>query len=484
MGDIAAQQIVRIWLQDIVPELNISADMLEFDFLNYSSSRFDINISSNESNLDFKASSSYIESYILPEYIDEVYKSYLQKSDEDILEVFDFLEDKFSIKLDIEEEQLENEHLHKLRNLIFNFEGDEISVIEFAELCLSGESIPIEYKKRNIELLKSLETDVNKLLKRKKEKYFDNYLVIWSKNEKLKLSFDKLHDFFTNIYFDGEKDYEKYQNYQSSLGFSVSKQLESLVLIDEEIPEFRMNDYIRYLIKHDFINFSANIPRSFHFYSKERKASELYIRYSDDLFGLLNLAHEIGHAYFSSKISNTNLITQMQKEVDELFATIMEFIVIRMIRKYYLHLDIDGELFNLFYKNMVISYSLDIYEEDLLRMKEDTYNWENIINIRRKGLDSSIKNIEYSDYNLALNTELLIEERTPYLSLKSYLYAFAIFDKMLDKPKYFYKLIEYLDRATNITMGDILRLFDISENSSDVYNIVDEFIKFITTLKK
>lgn len=483
MGDIAAQQMVRIWLQDIVPELNISADILELDFLNYTSSQFDMDIFSTVDNLDFKASNSYIERYILPEYIDEVYKSYLQKGDESMLEIFDILENKFSIKLDVEEEQLGSEYVQKLRNLTFNFEDDEINVVEFAELCLSGESIPIEYKNRNIELLKSLETDVNKLLKIKKEKYYNNYLATWSKNEQFKPIFERLSDFFSDIYFDGEKDFEKYQNYQSSLGLSVSKQLETLVLIDEEIPEFRMKEYIRFLIKHDFINFSTDTPRSFHFYSNERKTSELFIRYSDDLFGLLNLAHEIGHAYFSSKISNSNLITKIPKEVDELFATIMEFIVIRVTRKHHPNFKIDKELFEILYKNVVISYSIDIYEEDLMRMEEDTYNWENIINIRRKGMDSSIKNIEYSDYNLALNTELLIEERIPYLSLKSYLYAFVISEKILDKPEYFYKLIEYLDETRSITMDDILMLFGISEKIIDINNIVDEFVNFIITLK-
>ncbi|MCQ8268323.1 hypothetical protein NF408_10305 [Streptococcus suis] len=118
-----------------------------------------------------------------------------------------------------------------------------------------------------------------------------------------------------------------------------------------------------------------------------------------------------------------------------------------------------------------------------MRMEEDTYNWENIINIRRKGMDSSIKNIEYSDYNLALNTELLIEERIPYLSLKSYLYAFVISEKILDKPEYFYKLIEYLDETRSITMDDILMLFGISEKIIDINNIVDEFVNFIITLK-
>jgi len=280
------------------------------------------------------------------------------------------------------------------------------------------------------------------LLKIKKEKYYNNYLATWSKNEQFKPIFERLSDFFSDIYFDGEKDYEKYQNYQSSLGLSVSKQLEALVLIDEEIPEFRMKEYIRYLIKHDFINFSTDTPRSFHFYSNERKTSELFIRNSDDLFGLLNLAHEIGHAYFSSKISNTNLITKIlkevdehfatimefivirvtrkhhpnfkidkvffeilyknvvisytnlitkiPKEVDELFATIMEFIVIRVTRKHHPNFKIDKVFFEILYKNVVISYLIDIYEEDLMRMEEDTYNWENIINIRRKGMDSSI----------------------------------------------------------------------------------------------
>ena len=321
------------------------------------------------------------------------------------------------------------------------------------------------------------------MLKIKKEKYYNNYLATWSKNEQFKPIFERLSDYFSDIYFDGEKDYEKYQNYQSSLGLSVSKQLEALVLIDEEIPEFRMKEYIRYLIKHDFINFSTDTPRSFHFYSNERKTSELFIRYSDDLFGLLNLAHEIGHAYFSSKISNTNLITKIPKEVDELFATIMEFIVIRVTRKHHPNFKIDKEFFEILYKNVVISYSIDIYEEDLMRMEEDTYNWENIINIRRKGMDSSIKNIEYSDYNLALNTELLIEERIPYLSLKSYLYAFVISEKILDKPEYFYKLIEYLDETRSITMYDILMLFGISEKIIDINNIVDEFVNFIITLK-
>ncbi|WP_334116205.1 hypothetical protein, partial [Streptococcus parasuis] len=195
------------------------------------------------------------------------------------------------------------------------------------------------------------------MLKIKKEKYYNNYLATWSKNEQFKPIFERLSDFFSDIYFDGEKDYEKYQNYQSSLGLSVSKQLEALVLIDEEIPEFRMKEYIRYLIKHDFINFSTDTPRSFHFYSNERKTSELFIRNSDDLFGLLNLAHEIGHAYFSSKISNTNLITKILKEVDEHFATIMEFIVIRVTRKHHPNFKIDKVFFEILYKNVVISYT-------------------------------------------------------------------------------------------------------------------------------
>lgn len=67
--------------------------------------------------------------------------------------------------------------------------------------------------------------------------------------------------------------------------------------------------------------------------------------------------------------------------------------------------------------------------------------------------------------------------------MKSYLYAFVISEKILDKPEYFYKLIEYLDETRSITMDDILMLFGISEKIIDINNIVDEFVNFIIILK-
>ena len=63
------------------------------------------------------------------------------------------------------------------------------------------------------------------------------------------------------------------------------------------------------------------------------------------------------------------------------------------------------------------------------------------------------------------------------------MYAFVISEKILDKPEYFYKLIEYLDETRSITMYDILMLFGISEKIIDINNIVDEFVNFIITLK-
>lgn len=156
-----------------------------------------------------------------------------------------------------------------------------------------------------------------------------------------------------------------------------------------------------------------------------------------------------------------------------------------MLKRYDDNLNLKSDLFYSLYESIIPNLSMDTFEEEIMKLDNSDINWNNIINIREKDFEElpvEIINSEYSNYNTALNLELLFNKRSPYMYLNAYLIGFKLAKIIIENPNKYFEFVTYLhDLDKAFDMNSLLNIFNLNyENFND---IVDEFIDYIKFLK-
>ncbi|PKE16097.1 ThiF family adenylyltransferase [Macrococcoides caseolyticum] len=486
MGDLSALLMVRLWIQNKIEVFDLGFDSLEYDFFNHRSKSLESNILISKLP-NYTANNKYIEEYILKYKVEKLYSEFLESNNTNKLYEIETIQEKYDIDIDFEEDSRIKEYIDILKELKLEVKKEEMNVIEFAKLKLSEKIDDIVILEKNNNLLKSLESKISEALILKKEKHMEYYESIWRKYSEYKELYKKINDNFTKLYSGKIIDFNDYQpnNYKFH-SYSISNQIEEVMRLDEILPELNMREYIEFLISHNFIDISKSINKSFHRYDFRTKNSYIKIRYTPDVTGMMTLAHEVGHAYFVSMISNASIIEDINDDIKEVFACTNEFLLhFSLLKRYDDNLNLKSDLFYSLYESIIPNLSMDTFEEEIMRLDNSDINWNNIINIREKDFEElpvEIINSEYSNYNTALNLELLFNKRSPYMYLNAYLIGFKLAKIIIENPNKYFEFVTYLhDLDKAFDMNSLLNIFNLNyENFND---IVDEFIDYIKFLK-
>lgn len=488
LGDISAQLLIRLWLQEVISELNFSLDTIEYDFINLESNDINKNFIDDYQKNEFMTTNKNIKQYIVEPKIHRLYSQYLKDGQQKSIYEIQYLNEIHHLNIDLDEEIIEQKYLEKLENTFVDIEDKKLNLIELTNMIANRENLKKAVLQEYFDTLSTFECDIRQALKWKKEKMGDLYKEIYDKNKLYKPILKKLNKAFVDIMFPDniEIDFLDYNKMKiNKLKLNLSEQMRFISGIDTIFPEYNIGEYIKYLKNHNFLNVSKFNLNSFQHFDERYKCFNIFVQYSSDIKGIMTLAHEINHAYFLSYIQSVDIIKNISEDVKEIFACIGEFLL-----QFYLlesnDSQIKKEIFFYLYERIGISLSLDFYEENLFNIDSKNLNWKNIIQARKKtllDLNRKIKNDDLSDFNIVLNTNLLFEEKTPFLYPKAYILAFKLVSMFTKDPSIFFKFVNYLSNPIEkITVNNLLKHLNISLSKKSFDEITSEFISYLNFL--
>lgn len=495
LGDLGAQMMMRIWFQDIFEKMDIGKDLLEYNFFGQFEIKNTFNLDVTDCNYynrsDKECKDFYQEKIIYPRLL-SMYREYLKSYDENLYEEMIGLADDNEIS-DFKFDNCELEaYINKINSMYIPCGDETYSLAEFGPKYLLCQN---KCDKQILEvfhsMLEKLQEDVLYFLKEKKKKYFDDYLLIWREKRKVRDFLIDVSKGFIDIHFGKEIDFLDY-NPMSEHGFDceASEQLKMATWVDDIVPGYDMREYVKYVLKHNFLDLSPRNNVSCNLKNKRYAATDIIVHYEKSIEGFFQLCHELGHGYYASYFKSCESEESASILLSETLACLNEFLAqITLIRKQKLTRDNYKGLLLHLHGCIIGIFSMDLYEESILRL--DEISWENILRDRKLGErqlfgDKLIKNDEYSDYNISLSIDFLFEQRIPYLYPEAHLYGFYLAQKIVSDPRVYYKLINLLNNEEHFGL-DISDVFaytlGIKMDSAFYETLKNEFLSYICFLK-
>ncbi len=415
LGDISAALMVRLWIQDVEKEFDLHEERLGYNFVTPLLDDRDI---INEDDIAFivkkyqdadSKGRAYMRENIIFPYLLMLYSQYMTTgipSFEDLSQLcreneWDFLD---------EDDEEAASYLQQTESLSIAFHGEKISLSDFANKILEDRNIEIqeinEYKNK----LLDLKEQAMKGLKRKKQKYFEDYLHVWGKKKNVKEALIQVARAVGRIIYHNELDYLHYKPYsQNGYEKTVNEELNIIKQIDIGNGYTDFTGFINYIQRHNFLHITDRDTETVNIFNPRYGMSDIIVSRKRNWQEVFALAHEIGHAYYYS------LIQKGLVEIDELTAEVLsmltEFQVIRSLERN----NCDAKCIEAIqYKLQGVflgMFSLDIYGENVLRLEE--IKFASIKQVRENlvrelmGNDFKVKNETYSQNNILLNEELL-----------------------------------------------------------------------------
>lgn len=495
LGDLGAQMMIRIWLQDKFEKLNIGKDLIEYNFFEQCSENDVINLGvttcRNFDRKDVECKEFYQEKVIYPRLL-AMYREYLKSYDDNLYEEILCLSQQNGMS-DFEfDDNNSSAYMKKINNIYLSVEGQTYSLAEFGTKYLLRQD---EYDVKIIEeftgMLKKLQEPVVHFLNMKKKNYFNDYLQMWNEKREVRDFLIEVSKGFVSIHFDEEIDFLKY-NPLNEHGFQseASEQIKMSAWMDDIIPGYDMREYIRYVTKHEFLDLSPRNNVSCNLKNMRYSSTDIIVHYEKSINGFMQLCHELGHGYYASYFKNSEVEESASLLVSETLACLNEFLAqFALIHKGKLTPETYKGLLLYLHSCIIGIFSLDLYEENILRLKEIT--WDNIIQERRREEkllfgNKQIKNDLQSDYNISVSENFLFEKRVPYLYAEAYLYGFYLARQMTADPHVYYKLIDFLhdEEHWGLDVQDIFEnVLQKNMNSSFYEELKNEFLSYVGFLK-
>ncbi|GBG95556.1 hypothetical protein LFYK43_20150 [Ligilactobacillus salitolerans] len=489
LGEVSSHLLMRLWLQNFIETTDFGWDSLGYDFITFKPERIPAYF---KKNTKFPSSDDeFVNKFsIEPYFYDRAFDYYITNNSSVLYEL-QAIADRYHIPVDLSEEDEETVYLEMLQGYKFHFNDFSGNVLSFANLFRNGTVISEQAQVAFSNQLRLLEPYVIKLLESKKRKYYKRYLYQWRKNEKYRKGLVATDKAFLDILFKKTMDFAKWQPVLSILPeMTLSDQIQNISLIDEKINSFDVSRYLEFLFEHNLIEISKNNKRSMFYYNGRYKYPRLSIQFDSTIDGQMAFAHEVGHGYFISLISSSKLIEGLPEEISELFSSILEFLVLFNLNDKN-SVDLNQTIAHYLYRSIDIPFTIDEYEKEILQIPFGKINWNTIKNARRKALqendaDAKFSNEKLSDYNIALNTELLIQERSVYLYSKSHILGFEAAYLLTKNNELFKKMVVYLaNKREKFSLEQIYEeVFNIQINESSFFKITNHFKEYLQFLLK
>lgn len=495
LGDLGAQMMVRIWLQDKFEKWNIGKDLIEYNFFEQCSKNDVINLGVTAcrdfDGEDVECKEFYQEKVIYPRLL-AMYREYLKSYDDNLYEeMLELSQENSMSDFEFDDNDM-NAYMEKVNNTYLSDGNRTYALAEFGTKYLLRQD---EYDEKIIEefagMLKNLQEPVVYFLNLKKKNYFNDYLQIWNEKREIRDFLIEISKDFISIHFDEEIDFLKY-NPLNEHGFQseATEQVRMSAWMDDLIPGYDMREYVRYVTKHGFLDLSPRNNVSCNLKNMRYSSTDIIVHYEKSIKGFMQLCHELGHGYYASYFKNSEVEESVSLLVSETLACLNEFLAqFALIHKGKLTPETYKGLLLYLHSCIIGIFSLDLYEENILRLEEIT--WDNIIQERRREEkmlfgNKQIKNDLQSDYNISVSENFLFEKRVPYLYAEAYLYGFYLARQMTVDPHVYYRLINFLhdDEYWGLDIQDIFEgVLQRDMDSSFYEGLKNEFLSYVGFLK-
>lgn len=485
LGDLTALLMLRLWIQQIIPELNYGWDYLEYSLFDDESSIFSHYIVNDK--IPNTTDKDFLFKYGLDSLLNNLYSKYLLTNNENNLADIKAIGDKYNI--DIEEtSNYATDYKSRRNDLHIEYLDKKVNISDFYNTIMPNITMSSELGEQLDNCLKTLESDTLTLINQKKNSVHTNYTNQLNNLENqlpcLTTLVRKINStFFTNK----ELDFLKYDPQISDYKFiSLSDQLKQVSLVDNLIPGYSLTQHIEFMNNHNFLKVSKQYNMSLTSFDERYNVSTSFVKQEDNLWGLLTLGHEIGHNYFNSFIVNPITKTNMSTLMAEILAFINESLLTRQLMKSQKNL-VHDFLFYI-YRLISVPFSMDLYQKNIFAIDNTNLSWQQVIERRINTItslfpDKKISNLKYSNHNIAMNDEFLFNETELFLYPKAYVIGFFISTSFINEPHLYIKFIKYISEQSNLDIVSILKkVFDISEDKAveEGTRLLQEFISDIS----
>lgn len=414
LGDIAALLMIRLWLQLIDSKFDMNVTNLEYDFLQPTTNR-KVYLQELENFAYDGLRNGYQENNIIFPYVLMKYVRYLQGDYQEMNQIDSFCK-KNQIEFIEESENQIEEYLEYINSLQIVYEGKSISILDFSEIVLR-EDVGEEYFDDYILQQEKIVDSAIKYIKQKKEKYYAYYINDWKRKEELNKTLLLLAKKIAKNVYTEEMDFLKYKPFKKN-GYNLSEREEISIVknIDACNLYTDYRGFIDYCLEHNFLHIKDRGNNSVCIMNPRYGTSDIIVSKNHNWQDVFSIAHEIGHAYYNSFMPKG--VAEMDELTSEVFSMLTEYRVIKSL--------FDDNKICLFGKAikdriqsvMIGMFSLDLYEKGILDLECITY--EEIMRVRKKinrqiFEDITLKNENYSKYNMFMNPEMVIGKREVYL---------------------------------------------------------------------
>ena len=484
LGDIAAMLMIRLFIQ-IHKGLDFGFDYLSYDFINNTTTIWNEdsidNINYPDQNSDF-----LINQNVVP-LIDSLYRQWLNFDDEMALNEMNSLIEEYSISTDLDISPDEVNYTEKINTLTLEIDNIPYNVVE----VLHFENVPLIIQKRLKNELFKMTKDALVAINIKKNELRQQYLTKLEQKKDIKKSIFDLSNYLGYLRFGNTIDAEKYNAHgYSNDVIPLTRQIEILSNTDSILSGYSMNHFLRFMLNHNFLNISKINNSSYQTFDSHFKQIYMTIKQEDSTLGLLDLAHEIGHGYFTQFL-NPKIVEEISDDINEMFAFINEGIVLLSLlgnKQKLLQLNFD-ELIHYLYTTIHVNFSIDLLEEEVFTREYDLNDWDDIINIRHNVVNSllsaEIKNLDLSDYNLVTNNDFLFHDRDFYLYSQSVLAGFGLAQIFVNDSKLYESFINFISKIdSTITLNQLIKETVQMDLSELIYQGGKDIKEYVASLQE
>ncbi len=494
MGDLAAVVMCRLWLQKVIPALNNNIQELSYSFFANNSKaddvyRFNAMDINNTKLMSMVNEKNFIKNNKMLPHLLSLYGDYMSTKDEDIYQEIIYINDEYNLDL-IEKNKILTEYEKVLSELYVNYDGKKYLIEDFSYILLREDNVnDAAIEQYNIHQEK-LVTYAEHALKEKQINHYSDIKIKFSEKESIKKILFKISRELSDIFYgDKEVDYNEYKPYRSD-NISYEQALDLICSIDKSFFTSSISEFVDYISKHKFISISNAIINPICVWNARYGSSEIILYYNNSGNDLMNLTHEIGHAYYNSFISKGNSEYSLESLLSETLAIMTEFkLIMTIVQTKQVSTGLYELVITRVYGALVSMFSLDLYEEAIMSL--DNITIKNILCVRHELIKSFfpnkvITNDAYSELNITLSRELLFELREPFLYPESMLIGFMLAQFIHNDQDKEIMLINYLhnNKIQDLNIGSMLEIvFGILDKPELLIKAGDELLKFLKELE-
>lgn len=442
LGDIAALLMIRLWLQTIDIKFDLNVTSLEYDFLQpsmnekvYLQGLDDIEYNGTQN--------KYQQDEIIFPYMLMKYVRYLQGERQELEQINRYCSQNEIEFFDDTEDEIEL-YQNFIDSFCMNYNGKNVSIAEFSEIALRDDIQEESFQEYILQQQQIVDYAI-KCIQKKKQKYYKEYLKVWDNKAALNKALLTLAQKMAKERYVSEMDFLQYKPFKKNQ-YSLSKheEIEMVKNMDKYNLYTDYTGFVDYCLEHNFLHIKNSNENSLCVMNPRYGTSDIIVSKNNNWQDVFSMAHEIGHGYYNSFLPKG--VTGLDEVTSEVFSMLTEYRLIKTL------FNNKMETFQNVIKDRIQAviigmYSLDLYEKEILGLKEITY--EHIMEVRKKinrqiFKEIKLKNEEYSRYNMFMNAEMVVAQRNVYLYPEAMLIGFDLGKRIEENSEIELKLVHFL----------------------------------------